>query len=140
MRCAALALIPLFVLACDRAPVAPAVDPIPSLDASDDHRAGLVFYRDATWWLFDGEGNLGPVLGCDGLDIFTNSQTGRVNSTGHCTVPNPTGRAVRFTQDENPLGPIQCYIVSPDGELVILPKLVQQISASGQSAVLCWGP
>jgi len=140
MRRAALLFVPLFLFACDREPVAPDAAS-PSLNASEAHAADLVFYRDGTWWLFDGAGNLGPASGCDGLDIFTNSATGRINSTGHCTVSNPTKRAVRYTTEDNPIGiTLQCGIFTPDGDLVMLPKFVQQISASGETAVMCWGP
>ncbi|MDH5199169.1 MAG: hypothetical protein OEY20_18150 [Gemmatimonadota bacterium] len=137
MRRAALLLVPLLLFACDRQPVAPEVVG-PSLNASGDHRA-LVLTSTGDGWLFDGAGNIVQMT-CRDHEVYTNNTTGFVKVTSQCMTENPTGRAVKFTPDDNPFGSDLCAgWPDPSGEWYSLCEWQEVLAASGKVSFSMWG-
>ncbi len=138
MKYLPLALLPLLVVGCTDTPMAPPnIEAEPSFNASDDHAA---FPRafDGYAVLFDAEGGI-TVAACQGLDVFTNSATNIVSAEAHCWTSNPTGKAVVYTQDKNPIGPLCGSIPDPDGIRIRLCNLREVIAANGNILLHMWG-
>ena len=141
MRRAALLLVPLLLLACDRQPVAPDVSP--TFNASADHQAVGVWSGGGSVYLFNGAGDIVRVTDCQTHVVYTNSSHDGVNQHSKCTTENPTGRAVVFTQDNNPYMPGLCggwpdpdgnYFDQCDWQEVISPSGIVNFTAYGTHA------
>ena len=138
MKYLSLALLPLLVVGCTNTPTAvPDLEAGPTFNASDDHEA-IVRVFDGYAVLFDAEGGI-IVAPCQGLDVFTQSATNMVTAEAHCWTPNPTGRAVVYTQDKNPIGPLCGSIPDPDGIRIRLCNLREVVAANGNILLHMWG-
>ena len=87
--------------------------------------------------LFDGSGNVVAPLNAH-LGVFTPSRNGNAVANCFAQVDNPTGRALRYDADHNPLGVrIPCVILDGQGRAVVTYEVHEQISASGQAHLIC---
>ena len=138
MHCLRLALLPLLVVGCaDTPPAAPDLDAGPTFDASAEH-AAFPLVRDPYITLFDAQGGITTVA-CRSIDVFTQSETNMVSSVAHCWTPNPTGKAVVYTPERNPIGPVCGSLPDPDGIKITLCNWREVIAANGDLLFHIWG-
>ena len=128
-----------FAVACD-APTEPPdqADALaPAFNVSDQHRAGVFIDLANSCGVFDATGAL--VLGLDAdVNVFTQSQNGNAVHNCFTDVANPTGRAVRFTADDNPFGVrFPCTVFDDQGNARQTFDFHEQISASGKAHLIC---
>jgi hypothetical protein len=119
-------------------PVAePAVGSAAFASAADEHRAGVFIDLAGFCGMFDGNGNLvGPLD--PQVNVITQSPNGNALHNCFATVDNPTGRAIRYTSENNPLGiPLGCTIFDNEGNFIVTFKVHEQISASGKAHLIC---
>ena len=87
--------------------------------------------------LFDGNGSVVFPL-ANQVTLITPSQNGNALATCFADVANPTGRAIRYDSENNPIGvPIPCFILDPAGPPIVTYFVFETISASGRASVLC---
>jgi hypothetical protein len=119
---------------------APADLETPLFSASGEHRAAIWIEHEAGGVLFNGQGDIEWMPCSRGHFLFTNNPDNHVIATTKCSTTNTTGRAVRFTYDDNPLGiPIAVGFRDPDGNAFLLYDWYENISASGQVNFRMWG-
>lgn len=138
MYCLRLALLPLLVVGCSSTPTAaPDFDAGPTFNTSADHAAFPRVF-DGYAVLLDAQGGI-TVVQCQGLDVFTQSATNMVTAVAHCWTPNPTGKAVVYTPDRNPIGPVCGSIPDPDGTRIRLCNWREVIAENGDLLWRIWG-
>ena len=72
------------------------------------------------------------------INVVTQSRNGNALQNCYTTVDNPTGRAIRYDADHNPLGiRIPCAILDDVGNVVLTFDLHEEISASGRAHLIC---
>jgi hypothetical protein len=108
-----------------------------ALRSASSENGASVFIDLAGCGMFDGNGRIVAPLDAK-VNVITNSANG--NALHNCTavVDNPTGRAIRYDADNNPLGiHLPCRIFDDAGNFVLTFTLHEQISASGQAHLIC---
>jgi hypothetical protein len=110
-----------------------------STDGSPDHGAGVFIDLAGACGMFDGNGNV--VISNDAHpSISVVTESGNGNALYNCLtqVANPTGRAIFFDSDHNPLGiRIPCEIQDDAGVVVFTLDVHEEISASGEGHLTC---
>jgi hypothetical protein len=105
--------------------------------ASEGHRAGVFIDLAGRCGMFDGNGALVGPLDAK-INVVTQGPNGNALHNCVATVENPTGRAIRYDSDNNPLGiPLGCRIYDDDGNFVVTFHVHEQISASGRAHLIC---
>jgi len=138
MQCLRFALLPLLVVGCTKSPpAAPDLDAAPTFDASADH-AAFPLVVDPYITLLDAEGGITTVL-CHGLNVYTQSTTNMVSAEAHCWTPNPTGKAVVYTPERNPIGPVCGSLPDQNGIRISLCNWREVIAANGDLLFHIWG-
>jgi hypothetical protein len=110
----------------------------PNFSLSGEHGA-LVVKGDQTARLFDGDGNLVEAT-CQKTEVFTDSHTQRFNILVRCEMPNLSGMAAVYTEDDNPRSPGLCgRWFDPDGNAISLCDWREVVSASGNAIFTAHG-
>ena len=124
-----------------RSPTAPS-GPAPSLRLSvavgaSSNAAGVFIDLAGRCGMFDGNGDIVGPLDAN-VNVVTQSRNGNALQNCFTTVANPTGRAIRYDADHNPLGfRIPCAIWDDAGNVVLTFNLHEEISASGRAHLIC---
>jgi hypothetical protein len=131
-----------FSLACDTSPVEPAetqgVSTVaePRSPAAFRSARAAVVIRNGGCGLIDGNGDFTFA----DRDFIVATQSTRLNTMLTCKVkkvPNPAGRALKYTSQDNPFGPgAVCGIARPDF-FVVTTEWTESISASGNATLRC---
>jgi hypothetical protein len=133
-----------FSLSCNATPVGPAEtqgvstvgDPHPPATLRSANPQATVVIRNGGCGLIDGNGDL---IFAD-RDFIVATQSTRLNTMLTCKVkkvPNPAGRAVQYTSQDNPFGSgAVCGIFRLDF-FVVTTAWTESISASGNATLRC---
>ena len=128
----------LLAIACEATESTAPTDVSPAFNVSGEHSA-IVWMEDSYGYGFNGQGDI-VYMPCRRHNLFTNNPDNLVEVTFKCSTTNTTGRAVRFTYDDNPLGfPVPVGSRDQDGNLFLLYDWFANISASGQVILKMWG-
>ena len=108
-----------------------------SVGTSEERRAGVFIDLAGRCGMFDGSGALVGPLDAK-INVITQSPNGNALHNCVATVDNPTGRAIRYDSENNPLGiPLGCTIFDDEGNFVVTFHVHEQISASGRAHLIC---
>jgi hypothetical protein len=133
-----------FSLGCNATPVEPAemqgvstaAEPHPPTTFRSASAKAALVIRSGGCALFDGDGDFAFV----DHDFIVATQSTRLNTTLICkvkNVANSSGRAVKYTSENNPFGPgVGCGIVLPDN-FVVTAAWTETVSASGNATLRC---